>query len=366
MGVRLLRWSPNLRPSFGGRRPCLPARFPAATYRRVMEIGRRALLGLGAAAVLSTVTSCRDREVTTRPETIPLPSTPTPTPTALPAGQYPAQPAPGSMYYGASVPHNRSLSDWETELACTLALHRTFFTPDHNETDQLVARCRDDLAHDRMPHVSIKPTWTWADIASGNRNIWLDDLLRRLGELSEPVIFTLHHEPENDAGGPGMLPSDYVAMQQHLFQRAADLAPQVLATPVLQQWTFDPLHSDFDASQWLVPDAPAVGLDVYNPWSPTNGKEWRSFGSKMDEVLGWFDDTPILIGEYGCRRDPANPGLAAEWMRDAATYGRTHNFVSMSYFNSGVQSPDGTWALQGETEQAFAELVNQSWVARPA
>ena len=71
----------------------------------------------------------------------------------------------------------------------------------------------------------------------------------------------------------------------------------------------------------------------------------------MDEVIGLVRATPrSLIGEYGCRDDPENPGLAAEWLRDAAEYGRSHNFVSMSYFNSGVQSPDGTWALQGETE----------------
>ena len=82
-----------------------------------------------------------------------------------------------------------------------------------------------------------------------------------------------------------------------------------------------------------------IGLDLYNPWSPTNGKAWRSFGSKVDEVISWFGDTPLAIGEYGCREDPENPGLAAEWLRDAAEYARTHNIVSMSYFNSGVGSP---------------------------
>ena len=83
-------------------------------------------------------------------------------------------------------------------------------------------------------------------------------------------------------------------------------------------------------------------------------------------MIGWFGDTPLAIGEYGCREDPDNPGLAAEWLRDAAEYARTHNFVSMSYFNSGVNSPDGTWALRASTEQAFAELLASDWVARPA
>jgi len=97
----------------------------------------------------------------------------------------------------------------------------------------------------------------------------------------------------------------------------------------------------------------------------TNGKVWRSFGSKMDEVIGWFGNTPIAIGEYGCREDPENPGLATEWLRDAAAYARTHNIVSMSYYNSDVNSPEGSWELQGETEQAFAEMLASEWVARP-
>jgi hypothetical protein len=37
----------------------------------------------------------------------------------------------------------------------------------------------------------------------------------------------------------------------------------------------------------------------------------------------------------------------------------------MSYFNSGENSMEGSWALGGETEPAFAELLASDWVARP-
>ena len=84
------------------------------------------------------------------------------------AAAFPGQPPPGSLYYGASVPHHRSLPAWETELGTPLALNRSYFTPDHNETAQLVRRCRDDLAHGRLPHVSIKPWGTWQEIAAGD------------------------------------------------------------------------------------------------------------------------------------------------------------------------------------------------------
>jgi hypothetical protein len=245
-------------------------------------------------------------------------------------------------------------------------LNRSYFTPDHNETAQLVRRCREDLRHGRLPHVSTKTWGTWRDVAAGAHDDWLSGLLLGLHQEGRPVFLTLHHEPENDAGPPGMAASDYVAMQRRAISLAAELAPEVTIVPVLQQWTFDPARHDVDPASWIVPQAAVVGLDVYNPWSETNGKEWRSFGSKVDEVLGWFGNTPLAIGECGCRDNDAVPGLAAEWLRDAAEYARTHGIVSMSYFNSGVGARDGSWRLTGATEQAFAEILTSDWVARPA
>ena len=330
-----------------------------------MGIARRDLLGLSAAVAITVATSsCRDARQNAGREPIPSLLPASETPGRSPPATFPGRPPPGTLYYGASIPHHRSLPAWERELGSSLAVHRSYFTPDHNETAQLIQRCRNDLAHGRLPHISIKPSWPWQDIATGRHDDWLTSILRPLARESAPVLVTLHHEPENDSGPTGMLPSDYVAMQRRAISLAAELAPQVTITPVLQHWTFDPLH-DIDPSGWIVPRASVFGLDLYNPWSPTNRKEWRSFGGKVDEVIGWFGDTPLVIGEYGCREDPENPGLAAEWLRDAADYARTHNVVSMSYFNSDINSPEGPWELQGETEEAFAELLASDWVARP-
>jgi hypothetical protein len=333
-----------------------------------MQLGRRDLLSLGAAvAVTMATSSCRngDPRPDARETTIPSAAPAKRTPTASRSFDFPGRPPAGSLYYGASVPYHRSLSAWERELDTSLALHRSYFTQDRNETGQLVQRCRVDLAHGRLPHVSVKATATWQEVAAGAQDEWLAKMLGPLGAESRPLFFTLHHEPENDAGRPGMQPHDYVAMQQRVIRLAAELAPQVTIVPILQQWTFDPMGEETDPAAWIVPEASVIGLDLYNPWSPTNGKAWRSFSSKADEVIGWFGDTPLAIGEYGCRNDPANPGLAAEWLRDAAAYARTHNIVSMSYFNSGVGSPDGSWELGGATEQAFAELLASDWVVRP-
>lgn len=282
------------------------------------------------------------------------------------ASVFPSQPPSGHLYYGASLPADRSVEAWETRLGSTLALHRSYFTPDANETAQLVEQCRDDLANGRLPHVSTKTPGSWLDVAAGRHDAWLSAILEQLDRERGPVFFTLHHEPENDAGGPGMQPADFVAMQRRAIRLAAEAAPQVTVVPILQHWTFEPLRAGGpDPTAWIVHEAAVHGVDVYNAWSPTNGKQWRSLGSRVDEVLAWLGDVPLAIGEYGCREDPRNPGLAADWLQDAADYARTHGIVSMSYFNSGVHSPDGTLELSGDTERAFADLLASDWVARP-
>lgn len=333
-----------------------------------METDRRGLLRLGAgvATALVAATACRppdDPAPAAGAPAAPRAAAPTPAPGAPP--RFAGAPPAGQLYYGASLPASRSLPQWEDQLGSRLSLHRSYFKPDDNETTQLLAQCRDDIAHGRLPHVSIKPTWSWRSIATGRHDDWLTEVLTRLGEESTPVFFTIHHEPENDAGPPGMTPADFVAMQERAVRFAAELAPRVSVVPVYQYWTFDPLREGGDDPRaWIAPTASVAGLDVYNPWSATNGKRWRSFGSKVSEVLPWFDGTPLAIGEHGCRVDPANPGLAAEWLRDAADFARQHGIVSLSYFNSHVNSPDGTWALQEETERAFGELLSADWVAR--
>lgn len=342
-----------------------------------MPVDRRQLLGLGAALAAATVIpSCggessprsdrtRAPVPSTTPSTVPSAGTPGPARTGSPGPAFAGRPPAGQLYYGASILAGRSLPLWEQRLGSTLSVRRSYFTPDPNENDQLVRRCRDDLARGRLPHVSSKLPTTWADVAAGEDGGWLRRLIGGLAQVSGPIFFTLHHEPENDAGPPGMKAADFVAMQRRAIRVAADLAPNVTVVPVIQHWTFEPLNPRGDPPAWIVPEASVLGFDVYNAWSPTNGNPWRSFGERADDVLGWFGDTPVAIGEYGCQEDPDDPGRAAEWLRDAADYARSHNIVSMSYFNSGVNSPQGSVELRGGAEETFAELLASDWVARP-
>src|SRR5262245_49644588 len=140
-----------------------------------MAITRRSLLGVGAGIALGAAASACQNEGTPAPSRGPRSPTASPTTvagTGVPADPsqspaFPGQPTPGSLYFGAALPVHRSITAWEAELGATLSLDRAYFTSEAGEVAQLVDRCRDDVAHGRLPHVSMKPLGTWRQVAAG-------------------------------------------------------------------------------------------------------------------------------------------------------------------------------------------------------
>jgi hypothetical protein len=271
---------------------------------------------------------------------------------------YPPPPLPkGQLYYGSSTPAG-TLDSFESALGTRLSCHRTFFSPGGEAA--LVAEAAADLRDGRLPIPSIKPPASWAETARDDA--WLDSLIGPLSDLPGPVYLVIHHEPENDAARFGSS-DDFVALQRAALSRADAAGDNVTVVPILTAWSFDE-RSAIDASSWNVDNAPIYGLDVYNPWSADNGKPWTLFGDRLalsaDDAAG----RPILIGEYGCRTDPADPGRAAAWMREAFTSSLRADAVAMAYFNSAVGSRDGTWELDDERFPVFSELLRSGQVAR--
>jgi len=263
----------------------------------------------------------------------------------------------GTLYYGASTPKD-NLAPFETDLGTTLACYRSFFSAD--DAGALVERARTDLETGRVPLPSIKPPGPWAEAARDTG--WLDSIVGPLADLDGPVFLIVHHEPENDAAHFGT-PSDYVALQEAAIDRAALAGGNIAVVPVLGTWSFHE-NADRDPREWNVHAASVYGLDLYNPWAEHNGTDWVSFADKFELAQREVDGRPVLIGEYGCRTDPERPGRAAQWLRDAFEVALGGNVVAMSYFNSAVNSPDGSWELDAERLPVFNELLRSPQVAR--
>jgi hypothetical protein len=273
----------------------------------------------------------------------------------------PTYPLPkDALYFGAATPPDR-LAAFEAELGDRLSCYRSFFQGD--QIDELHQQVASDLAEGRMPIASIKPPDSWA--ATAKNAAWIDQLVGPLGDLQKQLFLCVHHEPENDAARYGTA-GDYVDLQNAVLDAAATTAPKVVIVPILGTWSFDE-RSDRRPSEWNVHEAGVYGLDLYNPWSPTNGKDWISFADKLGPAHEEADGRPMLIGEYGCRSDSSQPGRAAQWLTDAFAAALDAGIVAMAYFNSSRNSPDGTWELDSETMPAFEALMsgpNVAWLQR--
>lgn len=325
-------------------------------------------------------------------------------------------PGRGNVYYGASSKGLKGSPDnngamvpdgFEATLGKRYSVHRTFFNnkppapaAEGNfkdaEVQNMVDQIVEDWSKDRLPHVSIKAA-NWAQVASppappAGQDTELDAVLKKIAAqgTTQPVILTIHHEPEDDNGSANNgttdttaddyvtgSPADFVAMQNTAIARAAALAPNVTVVPVLMSKKFvdtnDPMYGI--ETQWVVPNAAVFGIDIYNPGSsPAVPNTWTTIAARIDGVkarlasagLGAVASKPIVIGEYGVKPLAATSDDAT-WVTNSLSEARARNVVAMSYFNSG-QGVNDSWEFTNDDRQAaFTSILNASpWVFRIA
>jgi hypothetical protein len=275
--------------------------------------------------------------------------------------RFPGDPGTGRLFYGASVMPGLSVSALEHALDHRLTLKRSYFNA--AQVDDLVRQVTEDQAAARLPVVSTKLPGTWAEVASGQYDAWLHDLLDRLAALTDPVMLSLHHEPENDTGGTGMAPADWVAVQHRAIAAAQGKAITIL--PILMSYTFLP-QSQRVPDEWWVQGATVMGIDTYNNWSATNGAAWVTFEEAMTPVGAYAGGMPLVVAEYGCRTPPDEPARAGTWMLDAFEYASAHNILGMSYFDSSLNAPDGSWILDDVRTQAMRQCIGRPQVVQLA
>ncbi|MEJ7743003.1 MAG: twin-arginine translocation signal domain-containing protein [Nocardioidaceae bacterium] len=334
--------------------PCHDTADPPLTKRAGRSgLSRRGFLTMAALGAASAVTACSDDDKRLdspgqQPDGQSI--RPSITEEVLPNGR-----TAGELFYGASMPGG-TLAPFEQQLGRVLSCHRSFFSS--HEVDALVTQATDDVNNGRLPMVSSKPPGSWADTTL---NIaWMESLIQPLSDIPGPVYLTVHHEPENDEESYGSA-ADFVAMQEAVVNQAAS-ATNIVVVPILSSWSFDP-RADRTPSSWNVPGAAVYGLDLYNSWSPTNGNTWITFADKLTMAEGEAAGRPLVVGEYGCRSDPTQPGRAGQWMREAFETALSSGVIAMSYFHSHLNSPEGTWELDAETLPVFSELLSSPEVA---
>lgn len=290
-------------------------------------------------------------------------------------GDYPAQPEPGTLFWGASM--QLSIHDPETRheepAGAPLSLHRSFFRWDQR-IGNMITRAENDLSNNRLPWVSIKPPNQgedrWQRIANGEFDDELDDMLMALDALNGPVWFTMHHEPENEhqnsPGTYGQAP-EHRAMNKHIRERMIALDNDNIAFALnLMSWTFD-IKSERNPDNWWEEDIyDIMSVNMYAREEGESVLTWGEAitgGPRWPMIRLWAEErgVDLAVGEWGMRGSGETAAQNVfEWYEHAANShedGKGARVVGLSAFDSGQNSPGGSWELQGSQLEMFHQLM---------
>ncbi len=147
-------------------------------------------------------------------------------------------------------------------------------------------------------------------------------------------------------------------MNARVRQRMAQKGlTSVALAPILMSWTWDP-KSGRDPDEWWQPGVyDFLGVDHYRD------AEESLLTATFASVRTWAaaKGVDVAVGEWGVRGAGAAAGArVVEWYEHAAGSnldGKGARVVGLSAFDSGLNSPTGSWELKGEQLTAFWQLL---------
>lgn len=262
-------------------------------------------------------------------------------------------------YWGASGPH---IAEHEAATGTSVSVHRTFYQWEDvtNLSSSLYRTVQDDHAHNRLPHISIK-TAGWQALASGQYDIQLDTMLKKLDSYGKPVWLTVHHEPEGGGEG-GNTPDDaggapaWRAMQVKVRQRITSTGVKNVGfIPILMSYTWNS-GSGRNPEDWWVPGVwDAYFVDSYQKSEAASAVTTNHFLA----FVSWIEakGMPFGLGEW------ANQGSdtqAANEMQAFWDWSRVNNkdMLSYSYYDTPLNpGPEGSHELTGEALNKFRSIL---------
>ncbi|HEX9643896.1 MAG TPA: hypothetical protein VGC11_07850, partial [Acidimicrobiia bacterium] len=250
----------------------------------------------------TTTTTTTTTVPPTTTTTVPPTTTTTTTPPPSPLGSgYPGEPANGTLLWGSSITGNGDpVARHEDPAGHPLTVRRTFWQWSQR-TGSMVDTARGDIAHGRVPWVSVKPP-SWSAMAAGTHDSEIDAMLKALDGLSGPVWLTIHHEPEGGGGvnspdDPGG-PAAHVAMNRRVRERMTALGTDNIAlAPVLMSWSWNSASGRNPDAWWEPGIYDFVGVDHYQD------SESSLLTTTWFKVRSWAAarGVDVAVGEWGMR-----------------------------------------------------------------
>lgn len=246
-------------------------------------------------------------------------------------------------FVGAAHGSNSDPTSLESTLGGQLGVRRTYYTA--SGVAKAVTNASADLAAGRLPWVSFKLPYGWADMAAGAGDAWARDLARRLAALPGPVWVAFHHEPEGDGDI-----QQWRKMQEHLAPLVRGAAPNVAFTVVVTGWNQFYGDPKYSLSQ-IWPRGVTIdvaGFDIYQQYgvvkNGTTTTKWTDFGKYFTLISSWARTANVHWGlaETGVTSAAvkARPTIIADTVRQMVSYGG----IGYSYFDTTLNSV-ADWSL---------------------
>ena len=291
--------------------------------------------------------------------------------------------APGKVRWGSSIGGNGDpVARHGAELANRMGVRRTFW--DMNKTSSLVATAKADLAAGRLPWVSVKLNGNWKSNGDGVYDAQMTKLLTELSALNGPVWFTVHHEPEGGASVPGVDDpggaKEWIRVQENTSKllkqlRAQGKANNIGFASILMGWTWDSRSGRNPADWFKAGIWDFAGIDAYGEGEGTT-PYMQTNGMAAARLFYGARGLKVAVGEWGIRNQNHQETTAgeiptAQEQADAlnrfnsaytgalgsATDGKGAQVIGLSYFDSSLNSPSGSWELTYLQLPRFRELV---------
>ena len=292
-------------------------------------------------------------------------------------------PTNGEVLFGAATIDD--ITNLESQVGGPVGIRRSYYKA--GQESSAISRAADDIAHGRLPWLSFKLPYGWADMANGRGDAWATDLANRLGQLNGPVWIALHHEPEGDGNHP-----DWVAMQRHLsplFRQHDNIAYTIILMGWHQFLSGNTAYS-MDTFWPGKENVDVLGFDPYNFYATTrsNGSmnwAWDEMSKYYDGITKWLknsgnQDVPWAIAETGYSdiaasiprnyvapngKTVSTAGSGADWLTRAYDDMKTAGGVALTYFSvAGTvnnEPSDWTWPITSNPKRTtYANILNRS------
>lgn len=306
---------------------------------------------------------------TPTPTTTPTPTrtpTPTPTPTTPPSSGGCVSdpmgiPPVGQTLLGAAVNGTSVLEDREAQLGRNLALRRTYYSS--GQIDSAVRTAKSDLAAGRLPWISFKAPYSWAQMAAGAGDAWSTELGTKLATVPGPVWLAVHHEPEGD--GDLAL---WTAMQAKIAPIIHARSNNVAYSVIYSGWnTFGNTTNSIPTKWPGDANVDITAIDAYNDYGTVNSTgrqvlKHLDIKTYYEKLQAWSKahGTAWAIGETAL-----TPAAAADdptWLDRAYTDMVALGGAGLAYYDSSMNAHGGgDWTLDSAIKlAAFKALLPKS------